>query len=156
MTDIFEFKFNKTTSILLVALTILLLVTVQNVLAGPSNTIPKYGFLGGVNVYATVRSFQIPGASNGSCEISSSTSPSTTINVIGWTWWQCDTLFNGAVLNSANFSGYAPSGSSSGTSTTINNAFINGNGLKSHGTHDFNHNNSNPSPWRPYNVNVYP
>ncbi len=157
MTNEFELKFNKIISSLLILSVILsLLLVVKSASAGYSHTVSKAGFLSGVTAYGKVRSFQAPETSNGYCEISSYTSSSTTINVIGWTWRQCDMLYNGTVVDSRNYGGYAPSGSSNTASTTWLYAFAYGNGMKSHGNHDFNHNNSNPSPWRPYNANVYP
>lgn len=132
-------------------------VTVKWVSAGVSNTIPRYGFLGGVTAYAQVRSFQGPESYNGHCEISSYTSPSTTINVIGWTWWQCDRLVNGNYYDGVHRGPRAVTASSTGESVTWSYAFLPPvNGLKAHGVHDFNHTGSNPSPWRPYNVNIYP
>jgi hypothetical protein len=84
------------------------------------------------------------------------TSPATVINVIGWTWWQCDILEDGQVIDSITMDGDYRTASSFGDRLEWNDAFLRGNGLKAHGVHDFNHTNSNPSPWQPYNVNVYP
>lgn len=128
----------------------------RQVAAGSSNTLPQYGFLGSVTAYANVQSFRSPESSNGFCYIKSYTSPSTTINVIGWTWRQCDILNDGNVIDSRNWGGSAITGSFNDAPYTWWYAFESGNGLKSHGVHDFNHDGSNPSPWRPYIVNVYP
>lgn len=130
------------------------LLPTQQVTAG-SNTIPKYGFLGGVTAYAKVSAYQGQSPS-GSCSIQSYTSPATTINVIGWTWWQCDLLLNGNVIQSAPGWPRATTGYNTQQTITYPYAFWYGNGLKSHGVHDFNHTGSSPSPWRPYNVKVYP
>jgi hypothetical protein len=129
------------------------------VLAGSSNTIPQYGFLGSVTANAYIKSLQIPESTNGDCGIKSYTSPATNINVIGWTWWQCDRLrSDGTIVSSQNQGasvGYGTSSHQAGFTWT--NAFSGGTTkLKAHGVHDFNHTGSSPSPWRPYNVNVYP
>jgi hypothetical protein len=138
--------------------TIFLLALVQQVTAGTINTIPGYGFLNGVTAYAEVRSF--PGTnSNANCTIKSYTSPATNINVIRWTWRQCDLLKNGVIIQNGSqlFPGSTKNGSSHQALAQFNNlppgAYSQ---IKSHGVHDFNHNGSNPSPWRPYNVNIYP
>jgi hypothetical protein len=130
----------------------------SQVFASTINTIPRYGFLPGVTAYAQVSSSQIPGSSNGNCGISSYTSPATNINVVGWTWWQCD-RYNGTILVQSIHTGasvqYGASSHSDGF--TWINAFTGGvNKLKAHGVHDLNHTGSSPSPWQPYNVNVYP
>lgn len=137
---------------------IALTLQVKWAIAGVSNTVPQYGFLGGVTAYAKVRSFQGPESYNGHCEISSYTSPATTINVIGWTWWQCERLVNGNYYNHIQKGPRGlPPASSVGDSINWTNALIPPvNGLKVHGVHDFNHTGSNPSPWRPYNINIYP
>lgn len=86
---------------------------VQNAFAGVSNTIPKYGFLGGTAAFANVTSVQSGGGSSGMCTIRSYTSPATTINVIGWTWWQCNVFDSGGNwLFGSNFGGSASTASS--------------------------------------------
>jgi len=132
---------------------VLMVLLVQQVAAGTINTIPRYNFLSGVTAYAEVRSF--PSELSATCSIRSYTSPSTTINVIGWTWWQCDLLVNGNVISSVNRPGSVKTGSSHQdfAQFTPPGSYHQ---IKSHGVHDFNHNGSNPSPWRPYNVNIYP
>jgi hypothetical protein len=136
------------------------LLIAQKSSAGTSNTIPKYGFLGGVTAYASIKSLHIPGSSNGDCGIHSYTSPATHINVIGWTWWQCDRMYpDGSIAQSIQINGDVKPGGGSSYSDgfTWINAFTGGvTKLKAHGVHDFNHTGSNPSPWQPYNVNVYP
>lgn len=137
----------------------LLLLASNNVFAGTNNTIPQYGFLGSVTAYAYIKSLQIPESINGDCGIKSYTSPSTNINVIGWTWWQCDRLrTDGTIVSSQNYgAGVLYGASSHQTGFIWTNAFSGGTTkLKAHGVHDFNHTGSNPSPWRPYNVNIYP
>ncbi|MCP5097908.1 MAG: hypothetical protein GY943_20365 [Chloroflexi bacterium] len=133
------------------------LLVAQYVSAGSSNTIPQYGFLGGTTAYAEIKSFHSPESSNGYCNIKSYTSPSTSINVIGWTWWQCDRLrSNGSIVQSISYGGSAKNDSSNQQGFTWLNAFTGGTTkLKAHGVHDFNHTGSSPSPWRPYNVNTY-
>ncbi len=130
-----------------------LLIT-QQVAAGTSKK-TKYGFLSGVTAYAKISANQGQSAS-GSCEIRSYTSPATTINVIGWTWWQCDLLQNGNIVDSAQFGPRALTASSTQQGIIYPYAFWYGNSLKAQGTHDFNHTGSNPSPWRPYNTKTYP
>lgn len=158
-----EFKLSKTIfsalriSLLILVISILTVFVVQNAAAGSSNTIPKYGFLGGVTAYANVKSLQIPGSSNGDCGIRSYTSPATNINIIGWTWWQCDRyngqIFVNSILRDEGISD-VPASSYSDNFTWVG-AFTGGvNRLKAHGVHDFNHNGA--SPWTPYNVNFYP
>jgi hypothetical protein len=151
------FSVRRRALLLTLVIAIALALPVKWVVAGVVNTIPKYGFLGGVTAYAQVRSFHGPESSNGHCEISSYTSPSTTINKIGWTWWQCDRLVNGNYYDHIHKGPRAITASGTGESIHWSYAFTPPvNGLKAHGVHDFNHTGSNPSPWRPYNVNVYP
>jgi hypothetical protein len=117
-----------------------------------TNTIPQYGFLPGVSAHAEVTSNVPAESQNGRCMIRSYTSPATTINVIGWTWWQCDALNNANVIvnTSEALPPRAVTASSTNTEWWI---FRNGGTkLRTHGMHDFNHNNSNPSPWRPGNL----
>ena len=131
-----------------------LLLFTQQVGAGTS-TLSKSNFLSGVTAYAKVAAN--PGYSgSGNCSIKSYTSPSTTINIIGWTWWQCDVLQNGIVVGSMSLGGRAITSSSTLQSATYLYAFYYGNSIKAHGVHDFNHTGSNPSPWRPYNSKSYP
>lgn len=146
-------------NLLLLALVIVIAsnVSANWVAAGISNTIPKYNFLGGVTAYAQVVSSQSPESSTGVCKIYSYTSPSTTINVIGWTWWQCDRLVNGLFFDHQLFGERGITNSSTQQQLTWPGAFNPPvDGLRSHGVHDFNHNGSNPSPWQPYNFNNYP
>ncbi|MCA9949193.1 MAG: hypothetical protein KDE48_06080 [Anaerolineales bacterium] len=135
-----------------------MLLLTQLVFAGTSNTIPKYGFLGSVTAYAKVTSQQSAGSTNGYCQMYSYTNPATTINVIGWTWWQCDVLDSGNNIISYHYvGGQASSASSKSDSVSMGGAFSQpGRKLRIRGVHDFNHNGSSPSPWRPYNINVYP
>ena len=143
----------------LLVIGVLLLSVSTNVFAATYNEIPQYGFLGSVTAYAYVRSLQIPQSANGDCGIKSYTGPSTNINVIGWTWWQCDRLRSDGTIVSSQLYGasvlYGASSHQAGFTWT--NAFSGGaTKLKAHGVHDFNHTGSSPSPWRPYNVNLYP
>lgn len=153
-----SFQFDiKRTMLVLTIVTILILFAVLKVAAGSSNTIPKYGFLGSVTAYAQIRSFPSQQQNSAQCDIRSYTSPLTTINVIGWRWWQCDTLVNGNYYDDVHRGGHAPSASSQSDIISWPGGYAPPvNGLKAHGVHDFNHTGSNPSPWTPYNVNVFP
>ena len=136
----------------------LLLSTVLVVHAGSSNTVTRSNFLSGVSAKGVMYSFQSPGSQNGFCQVLSYTSPSTNINIIGWTYWQCDLLQNGVVIDSQGFSGAANTNANNKSqSLSWTGAFSqSGRGLRAWGTHDFNHTGSNPSPWRPNNSNTYP
>lgn len=113
------------------------------------NTIPRYGFLSGTTAWAMLEAFPAAGSPI-NCRITSYTSPATSINVIGWTWWQCDLLSSGIVTHTYQGSPRAVSGSS--TSALISSSYIppGVNGYRAIGMHDFNHTGANPSPWRPY------
>lgn len=118
-----------------------------------TNTIPQYGFLGGTTALAEVKSWRIPEGPNAACHIRSYTSPATTINVIGWTWWQCDIL--DASNNIVRTSQALPPRAVTASSTDSQHYILftpGGVKIRTHGTHDFNHNGSQPSPWRPYNL----
>ena len=154
--SLFQTDFRRTVLVFAIA-TIILLFAVHNAVAGSSNTIPKYGFLGSVTAYAQIRSF--PGQQQGSaqCDIRSYTSPPTTINVLGWRWWQCDALVDGNYYDDQHRDEYAPPGSSASQIISWPGIYVFPvNGFMAHGMHDFNHTGSNPSPWTPYNVNVFP
>lgn len=145
--------------LILIVIVITFVFVATPVRASSSNTIPQYGFLSGVTAYAYIKSLQIPETTNGDCGIKSYTGPATNINVIGWTWWQCDRLrSDGTIVSSQNFGASVRyTASTHQTGFTWTNAFSGGaTKLKAHGVHDFNHTGSNPSPWRPYNVNTYP
>jgi hypothetical protein len=121
-----------------------------------TNTISRNGFLSGVSAHGEVTSNVPAESQNGRCMIKSYTSPATTINVIGWTWWQCDVLNNAyvIVLTSGPLPPRAVTASSTNTEWWI---FRDGQPkLRTSGRHDFNHNNSNPSPWRPDNHVTWP
>jgi hypothetical protein len=119
------------------------------------NSIPRYGFLGGTSAHAEVKSARIPEGPHGRCYIKSYTSPGTTINVIGWTWWQCDVLdANNNIVNTTQALP-ARAVTASSTQDDIGILFTGGVKIKTHGTHDFNHTGSSPSPWRPYNVVIW-
>lgn len=139
---------------------ILLLVTVSllvghRVTMAIENPIPKYGFLGGVTAWANV-SASSGQSGNGYCRIESYTSPSTNINVIGWTWWQCNLLKDGQIIASIPKNGNVKYGASNHQDEAIFiDAFWYGDELQTEGVHDFNHTGSNPSPWRPYNFVSY-
>ena len=145
------------TMLVLVIVTILLSFAVQNAVASQSTTVSKAGFLTGITAKGRMRSFpgQQPGL--GICDVRSYTQPTTTINKIGWTWWQCDRLVNGNFLDSQHRGPAAITGSDVSQIINWNGAFTGSvNGLRAHGVHDFNHTGSQPSPWQPYNVNTFP
>ena len=138
------------------------LLTIWTNVSASSNTIPYYGWCcGGTKAEAKVRALGYS-SGQGSCDITSSTSPSTTINIIGWTWWQCDSIASGGnVINSSSRPAKSsPPASSRGDITQVN--YCNygysppkcGYSVKAHGTHDFNH--SGASQWRPYNSTIGP
>jgi hypothetical protein len=136
----------------------MLLSTVLVVQAASSTTVTRSNFLPGVSAKGVMTSLQSPESQNGFCQVRSYTSPSTNINVIGWTYWQCDLLQNGNIIVSQGFSG-AVSTNANNKSQSLSwaGAFSqSGRGLRAWGTHDFNHSGSNPSPWRPNNSNTYP
>lgn len=140
-----------------------LLLTIWNSVAASSNTIPYHGWCcGGTKAEARVRALAY-NPNQGSCDITSSTSPATTVNVIGWHWWQCDSITSGGlVANSSNHGGHSPpiGGSSRGATTQVN--YCNpayspprcGFTVKAHGLHVFNH--TGASEWKPYNVTFGP
>jgi hypothetical protein len=130
----------------------------QNVFAAKTNTIPRYGWCcGGTHAMATVRA-QPYNSNQRSCLISSGTEPATVVNVIGWTWWQCDSIDNfGNVINSTQGSPIGPPPASFRNATTEVNICrqgLCGDYVKSHGMHDFNH--TGASEWRPYNMVIWP
>lgn len=144
-------------TILVLTVSAIMLLTVQQATAGVSSTVSKSGFLSGVTAYGRVRSFPGQAQYSGTCDILSYTSPSTTINVIGWTWWQCDRRVNGNYYDSVYRGSSAITASSNAASIYWPYAFVSPvNSLMAHGVHDFNHNGSSPSPWQPYNYNIYP
>lgn len=138
-------------------LVFLLSLLITQVFAGVSNTIPYYGFNGGSHAFAEVNSYQAGGGTTGVCGIKSYMSPSSTINVIGWTWYQCRRYVGGTVLQyGTTFDPSAITGSSNQTSSQWPRAFnYPANRFMVHGVHDFNHPTVS-QPWRPYNVNFYP
>lgn len=144
-------------TLLVLAASTIMLLTVRQATAGVSSTVSKSGFLSGVTAYGRVRSFSGEAHYSGVCDISSYTSPYTTINVIGWTWWQCDRQVNGSYYDSVPGEASAITASTNSDSIYWPYAFVAPvNGLMAHGVHDFNHDGSSPSPWRPYNYNIYP
>lgn len=98
----------------------------------------------------------------GNCVITSKTKPSTTINIIGWTWWQCQTEDNnGNIINAYLRDPRAtPPASSVSDMTQANycNYSVSpplcGYRVRSHGVHDFNH--TGATRWTPYNSTVGP
>ena len=136
------------------------ILTISSNAFASTNTANYYGWCcGGTKAEARLRALA-KNSSQGSCDIRSSTSPSTYVNVIGWTWWQCDTLnSSGTIINSYNFIGFAPPGSSNSAITSAN--YCNyypfprcGYTVKASGTHDFNHNGA--VNWRPYHSTTGP
>lgn len=111
-------------------------------------TVSKSNFLLGVTAVGNAQA-TYSGPGSWTCGVSSYTSPSTTINVIGWTWWHCDQYNSGGSLVSRySFGGFSTSNSSAANSVGISN----GPGVTSvlsNGTHDFNH--TGASQYRPYN-----
>lgn len=117
-----------------------------------SNTIPYYGYVNGSRAMARVTSLHVPLTNKGECQIQSYTSPATHLNIIGWTWWQCDVYSGNSLINSRNLAGQIKSGGGSSLSSSSRwpRAFSNsGRSLKTHGVHDFNHHGA--SSWQPYN-----
>lgn len=119
----------------------------------------KYNWvqIGSVSVTAKARvdAIHTPQSINGTCSIQSYTQPATNINVIGFTYWQCDGIEpDGDIWFSLSYPGEVNNNSSSKSKSTgfLQNVFpAAGYKLKSWGTHDFNHNGANPAPWRPNN-----
>ena len=127
-----------------------------------SKTATKNNFCcNGTQAIGVVRALAY-GAAQGKCDITSKTKPSTTINIIGWTWWQCRTEDNnGTIINAttrpARSSPPASNVSDLTTANYCNYAFSPpkcGYRLRSHGNHDFNH--TGASQWQPYNATVGP
>lgn len=125
-----------------------------NTVFGATNSIPRYGFLGGVTALATVDAFPTQG-NPVNCRITSLTSPGTVINVLGWTWWQCE-VFNqqGSIIavqygSPAGFPNYGTSRSATLSYSSAPGGAV---GYRTKGVHDFNHSGASPSPWQPYNV----
>jgi hypothetical protein len=116
------------------------------------NSIPRYGFLGGTTAWATVNTYSNY-AGQAHCRIVSSTSPATTINIIGWTWWQCD-LLKGNIVHQAFYGeprGWPPASYAQADISSLNIPANSGiTGFRSRGVHDFNHNGA--TPWTPYNT----
>lgn len=131
-----------------------LLVVHKGVVHAAQNSILQYNFVGSTTALATVSTNAYP--YHAVCSIQSATSPATTINVIGWTWWQCD-LLNGSSIHGVVYgSPRAISSSSTADNITVYTPPGSGvTGFRSRGTHDFNHTGSNPSPWRPYNSVIH-
>lgn len=151
--------FGQTTKLNAIALAgCLLFVSVLAAYAASSTTVTRTNFLSGVAAKGVMTSLQTPESQNGFCQVRSYTSPSTNINIIGWTYWQCDLLQNGNVIASQGFNGaVSTNANNKSQSLSWTGAFNqSGRGLRAWGTHDFNHNGSNPSPWRPNNSNTYP
>jgi len=142
-------------------LAVFVVLTISSSAFASTNTVNYYGWCcSGTTAQARLRALPLS-SYQGSCDILSSTSPSTYVNVIGWTWWQCDTLnSSGTIINSYNFGGYAPSGSSNGDVEPANYCNYNyspprcGYTVKASGTHDFNHNGA--VNWRPYHSTTGP
>lgn len=136
----------------------LLTVPIKVAVASTQTTVTRYPFLSGVYAIGTMYSSQVPESSTGFCKVKSATVPSTNINVIGWTWWQCDRLrSNGTILQSVTYGGSIKTGASSHEAQmNWSGAFTGeGAGMRAHGVHDFNHTGSSPSPWQPYNANWF-
>ena len=124
-------------------------LTQDNVEAA-SKTVTKYSFLSGVTARGNMST--VGTANQATCNIVSYTSPATNINVIGWTWWQCNiyTNNNGVMV----YSGGPRAVTNSSTSQSISVHIpyhIQMRGFGAEGVHDFNHPGASPSPWRPYN-----
>jgi hypothetical protein len=123
-------------------------LTQDNVEAA-SKTVTKYNFLSGIATHGNMST--VGTANQATCNIVSYTSPSTTINVIGWTWWQCNIYTNNGVMV---YSGGSRAVTNSSTSQSLSiqiPAHIQVRGFGAEGVHDFNHSGASPSPWRPYN-----
>ena len=131
------------------------LALTQQVVLGLGWTVSKTNFLSGVTAKGFVEVY--PYEQGGiACRVKSYTNPATTINIIGWTWWQCDFLnSNNQVISSV--ARGARTVTASSTEETIYRYPISGNPakFKTSGVHDFNHTGANPSPWRPYNSIVW-
>jgi hypothetical protein len=139
-----------------VIVVLLLCFVIQVAYAGTTVETSKLNFVGSTTAKARQQSFQAPESNNWHCTIKSYTSPATTINVIGWTWWGCSHYLNGILVWSQTKPGYET------TANTVNDSIVtsfSSSSGRSHvvqGTHDFNHPGANPSPWRPYLTNTYP
>lgn len=132
---------------------LMVLVLTEQVVFGISWTVSQTNFLSGVTAKGKVEVFPSPESGDMYCRITSFTNPATTINVIGWTWWQCDSLNNsGQVIQSYQRSARAVTASSTQDGFYFPYWWIGSpSKFKASGVHDFNHPGSNPSPWRPYN-----
>lgn len=132
------------------------LLTMWQNTSAATNTVTNYGWCcGGVNAVSQLRALAY-NIYQGSCDITSKTSPLTTINIIGWTTWQCDTKdSSGNIINSSLRGPRATPPASSVSDVTQTNycnyAFSPpkcGYIVKASGVHDFNH--TGASSWRPY------
>ncbi len=135
---------------------LLVLIATEQVVWGIGWTVSQPNFLSGVTAKGKVEVFPVPEANTTKwdCRIRSYTSPTTTINIIGWTWWQCDSLAaNGSIIQSYLRPARAVTASSTEELFHFPNpAWGTPAKFKASGVHDFNHPGSNPSPWRPYNA----
>lgn len=142
-----------------------LVLVVLSEVSASTHTVNYYGWCcSGTTAEARLRALA-KNSSQGTCDIRSKTNPSTYVNVIGWTWWQCDTLnSSGVIINTYNFDGDSFSGSSppsvSNSAATDANycryypVTICGYSVKASGTHDFNHNGA--VNWTPYHFTLGP
>jgi hypothetical protein len=122
-----------------------------------ANPVPYYGFNGGSHAFGRLISYQAGGGTTGVCGIRSYMEPASTINVIGWTWYQCRRYLNGTVVEfGTTFGPSAITGSSNQVTSEWVGAF-NSQGIRLmvHGVHDFNHHTVS-QPWRPYHVYFSP
>lgn len=107
-----------------------------------------------VNALATMGATHYSFTSDGSCALESKTLPAIAVNVVGFTYWQCDGLEpDGDIWFSMQFPGQVNYNSNRFYKSIYKEDAFPGAGykLRSWGTHDFNHNGANPSPWRPSN-----
>lgn len=142
---------------------LLFLLTIWQNSSAAQNTIPYYGWCcSGTAAMAQVQALAYNSA-QGRCFIGSWTSPSRTINIIGWTWWQCETRDNnGNIINYYPRPPRAtPPASSVSDSTYANYCRYNtspptcGYRVVAHGVHDFNHTGAVEN-WKPYNLTIGP
>ncbi|VAW40046.1 hypothetical protein MNBD_CHLOROFLEXI01-2416 [hydrothermal vent metagenome] len=138
------------------SLLVLLTLTMWQNTSAATNSVTNYGWCcSGVNAIAQLRALAM-NPSQGTCDITSKTSPLTTVNIIGWAWWQCDTMDNnGIIINHYMGTPRASPPASSVTASLIAN-YCNygfsppkcGYQVKASGKHDFNQTGANP--WTPY------
>ena len=130
---------------------LLLLVTWVAIAQASSSSVSKSNFLSGVTTQGIVEVFTGLGSNTVSCYLRSSTSPSTIINVIGWTWWQCSSLdSSGNIVGTpVSGSGAFASASSLDNWSGLTGSFSGVANVRMEGTHDFNH--TGASQWQPYN-----